>query len=589
MKKGKMSLAVSLTISTLVWSLGLTAFTANVMAVGAGDLIKQEGSASVYYVGSDSKRYVFPNQAAFDSWYGAGTSVTTVASDVLLGFELGGNVVDRAGRLAQVVTNDSPWMVASNKVYAVSTNGTLQPIDSAATAVALFGSDWETRISPISEQLFSNYTVGTELTSSSMIPDGFLVKESGSTDTYLIEGGQKRMVSAEGFTANMYSDGDVVTASSLASYSDGSAVSGAESGLTEVAGGATTIVTPGVGTGLTVALASNTPAAATVPSEATGVAMLNINFTASSDGAATLDSLTLKKGDLGGASEVTDVYLYDGSTRLTNAKSVNSSSKEVNFLNLGISVAAGTTKTLTVKATLTGTGRHNLAVVSASSVTSSSTVSGSFPVTGNTMELTTAVTLGAVTVSKYSTLANVDIGSKAAVISKIKVTASNEDLKFSQIDITIKGTGGATEVSNLILKQGSTTLATVASPSGDLVSFTFDAINIKDGASVYLDVYADVAGKNAETITTYVDNDVDVVAIGDDYGYAAGVTRSTFDGTSGNLHTVTLSGGDLTIADNSFIATTYAPGNNDVVFLDTTWTATADMTIKNLGLVEKLT
>ena len=84
---------------------------------------------------------------------------------------------------------------------------------------------------------------------------------------------------------------------------------------------------------------------------------------------------------------------------------------------------AGTTKTLTVKATLAGTGIHTFSIASASSVgTNGATVSGSFPMIGNSLSLTTAVTLGTVTVAKYSTLSDVEIGSANALISKIKLT-----------------------------------------------------------------------------------------------------------------------------------------------------------------------
>ncbi|MEK7203185.1 MAG: hypothetical protein AAB653_02605, partial [Patescibacteria group bacterium] len=36
-------------------------------SASAGDLIKMNGSSSVYYLGADGKRYVFPNEKTYSS------------------------------------------------------------------------------------------------------------------------------------------------------------------------------------------------------------------------------------------------------------------------------------------------------------------------------------------------------------------------------------------------------------------------------------------------------------------------------------------------------------------------------------------
>ena len=115
-KKGKFALVISLTISTVVWSIGLAAFTMPVIAASAGDLIKREGKSTVYYVGSDDKAYIFPSGDVYSTWYGSDATVTTVTDDEFHVFGLGGNIVGRAGRLFELVTNDNPGAIADAAV-----------------------------------------------------------------------------------------------------------------------------------------------------------------------------------------------------------------------------------------------------------------------------------------------------------------------------------------------------------------------------------------------------------------------------------------------------------------------------------------
>jgi hypothetical protein len=73
----KKLLTLGLVIAVVAMSFGSIAMPAR--AASAGDLIKMDGNPTVYYLGSDSKRYVFPNANAF--------SHGTVTSHQLLQFQ----------------------------------------------------------------------------------------------------------------------------------------------------------------------------------------------------------------------------------------------------------------------------------------------------------------------------------------------------------------------------------------------------------------------------------------------------------------------------------------------------------------------
>ncbi len=126
-------------------------------SLNAGDLIKGSGSA-VYYFHTDGKRYVFPTEKTFFSWYGNFDAVKTI-SDVALGeIMIGGNVTYSPNKVMLKVTTDP-------RVYLVSFGGVLRHIDSEALATELYGDDWAKKVDDLPDAFFINYTVGEPLTS----------------------------------------------------------------------------------------------------------------------------------------------------------------------------------------------------------------------------------------------------------------------------------------------------------------------------------------------------------------------------------------------------------------------------------------
>lgn len=124
-------------------------------AASAGSLIKASGGA-VYYLGSDGKRYVFPNEKTFKTWYADFKSVVTVSDAELASIPLGGNVTYRPGVKMIKITTDP-------KVYAVDARGTLRWVQTEAVAVALFGPAWNKLVEDVEDAFFINYTIGAPI------------------------------------------------------------------------------------------------------------------------------------------------------------------------------------------------------------------------------------------------------------------------------------------------------------------------------------------------------------------------------------------------------------------------------------------
>ena len=120
-----------------------------------GDLIKA-GGASVYYVGVDNKRYVFPNDKVYFSWYKDFSGVKTVSDDELAALLIGGNVTYKPGvRLVKIQTDP--------KVYAVSADGVLRWVPDEVAAAAIYGTDWKKMIDDVADSFFVNYKIGTDI------------------------------------------------------------------------------------------------------------------------------------------------------------------------------------------------------------------------------------------------------------------------------------------------------------------------------------------------------------------------------------------------------------------------------------------
>lgn len=124
-------------------------------AAAPGSLIKGSGP-SVYYLGEDAKRYVFPTQNTYATWYANFSGVQTISDQELQGYILGGNVTYRPGvRLVKITTDP--------RVYAVGRGGVLRWVETEAIARALYGDNWARQVDDIPDAFFINYRIGASI------------------------------------------------------------------------------------------------------------------------------------------------------------------------------------------------------------------------------------------------------------------------------------------------------------------------------------------------------------------------------------------------------------------------------------------
>ena len=330
---------------------------------------------------------------------------------------------------------------------------------------------------------------------------------------------------------------------------------------------------------IVLALASDNPAGATLPKGASAVPVLK--FTASGNG--TLTDLTFKREGVGATADIASagVYLYEGATRLTSGRSLNSTSHEVSFVNLALAVSGTRTLWLAVDvATGATAGNKN----SFKLVSSAGTPSVSGSLMSNTFEMG-GQSAGVATTTKVGSLSSSTVGAKNVQVSEFRLDVSGaEDVEVTSIAMTQGGSVSNTNLSNFVLKQNDVTVATAGAVGAkDLVTFAFiSPFKIEKGQQKTFKVYADFSGstKSGDQIKLYFDSAADVKATGKTYGFNVTTDITGMD-TAAEVHTVELKGGDVTITFNGPISGDIARRGQDVQVFNFTIATKSAIEIRN--------
>jgi hypothetical protein len=146
---------------TITFSGGLT------FPLKTGDLIKipDDGDVAtlndtaVYYYAANGKRYVFPNEKTYFTWYPDFSNVLIIPLDQMALVPIGGNVTYRPGtRMLKFQTDP--------KTYIVTRGGVLRWAMTEEVARGWFGTNWNTFIDDVSESFYINYTFGEPVANS---------------------------------------------------------------------------------------------------------------------------------------------------------------------------------------------------------------------------------------------------------------------------------------------------------------------------------------------------------------------------------------------------------------------------------------
>lgn len=130
-------------------------------AISPGELIKipDDGNAktlndtAVYYYAVDGRRYVFPNEKVYFTWFPDFSKVKVIPLDQMALIPLASNITYRPGSKMVKFQTDP-------KTYLVTKSGVLRWAKTEQVARDWFGPEWNTNVDDISESFYVNYTFG---------------------------------------------------------------------------------------------------------------------------------------------------------------------------------------------------------------------------------------------------------------------------------------------------------------------------------------------------------------------------------------------------------------------------------------------
>lgn len=109
--------------------------------------------SAVYYYANNGRRYVFPNEKVYFTWYSSFDNVRILSIEDMSKIPIGGNITYHPGvKPVKFQTDD--------KVYAVYRNGELRWLKTEEVARAIYGSNWTSKVDDISEAFYVNYKFG---------------------------------------------------------------------------------------------------------------------------------------------------------------------------------------------------------------------------------------------------------------------------------------------------------------------------------------------------------------------------------------------------------------------------------------------
>lgn len=270
---------------------------------------------------------------------------------------------------------------------------------------------------------------------------------------------------------------------------------------------------------VTASLAATSPASATLVAGQGNADLAHFKLT----GNGTVKSVTLKRIGVSADTTLSNVYLFDGETRLTDAASVTSGSL-ITFTDSTKLFAVSGSKTISVRADIAGSTSGQTVGVELTGVTLASGAAAGTPVAGNLHSIASA-TLATVAMSAATGSGNTDPGTGVTVWQGT-ATVGTRDVLLSRLALRQIGSIASADIENFVLFVDGVEVDSVASLDENGY-VTFDVSRVLKTGGRTLKVTADVIGGSGRTVQMSLRGAYDISTT--DTQYNAGiVTTGTF-------------------------------------------------------------
>ena len=377
-------------------------------------------------------------------------------------------------------------------------------------------------------------------------------------------------------------------------------LNGGSTGTTGTTGSSTVVPT---GTDLVVSLAPSSPATGAIVAGQSIADLAEYTFTNTSATPAVVTSVSLMRGGVSNDAALSNVYLYNGVNRLTDAASISSGKITFNAPSGLFTVPAGSSMVVAVRADITSGSTYNGQIITISLLDANSNlaVGGARPVSGAAQTVSSA-TLAGVVVASTSPSINSISPQTDYVMWQGNVTVSNNDVYMKAISLRQVGSVSAGDISNFRLYVDGIQVGQTLSSydANGYLTFDLSSSPVKVTASTHvLKLIGDIIGGSTKNFSfslrqasdiNLVDSQLNVNVLATATGgfpLTSGVQSvnsgsititKTTSSPSGN---VTLSGTNVRLADYTLKASGEAV---KVESLKVKWTGSARGNIRNGAL-----
>ncbi len=328
--------------------------------------------------------------------------------------------------------------------------------------------------------------------------------------------------------------------------------------------GTTTPPVPPTGTGLSVSLASDTPASATIVADSTNggqilVPFVKYNFTAGTDGAVNITEIKAIRKGVSANSNFLNGYIFVDGVKKADMKSISSDNVITFQKSAGMfTVPAGTTVKVEIKGdiakAMSAGATIALGINSASDITTDgATVSGTFPADGNFMTAANVSDLGRITITHSSYLTAMDPMTTPQELWRMNVVGQNQKIAMMKLNFTFIGTIDADDIQEITLTIGNKTYGPLEMTEDKTVMFDMsaDPYILDSGQTKVMTLKGKVVGGASRNFYAALQNAGDVVAYDKNYNvfiphFTSGGDPDTFTVVKATAAT-TINSGSLTI------------------------------------------
>lgn len=313
-----------------------------------------------------------------------------------------------------------------------------------------------------------------------------------------------------------------------------------------------------------VALAPTSPASSALIAGQSAADLVEYVFSNKTASAVVVTNITLQRTGVSSDSALSNVFLYNGATRLTDSASVSVGKISFNAGSGIFTIPANSSMTISVRADIDSSANGQLIAISLASVSASAPISSVYPISGSSMSVFVSADVAKATSTLVGGLgSSVSAGSLGQVIWATNLGLSGRAVYLKSLALKVIGSVPAGSLENIKLySSGIQVASALGVDSNGMVNFDLSSAPHKMDSSRTLEVRADVVGGASRSFSVSLQNASDLAVIDSNYGVGIAVALSGTQSTN----SFSVSSGSATVSsDSSLSARDVVTGASDVV------------------------